>query len=62
RRGLVIETCGPRNGVLKFLTALTITETDLRRGLSTIRDSISAVQDSMAVNLGEATPDTDRFD
>ncbi|MER8772981.1 diaminobutyrate--2-oxoglutarate transaminase [Mesorhizobium sp. M0960] len=47
RRGLVIETCGGHNEVLKFLTALTIAEADLRRGLSIVRDSIGAVQDSM---------------
>ncbi|WP_050596310.1 diaminobutyrate--2-oxoglutarate transaminase [Mesorhizobium sp. WSM1293] len=48
RRGLVIETCGGQNEVLKFLVALTIEEADLRRGLSILRDSISAVQDSMS--------------
>ncbi|MER8485706.1 diaminobutyrate--2-oxoglutarate transaminase [Mesorhizobium sp. M1322] len=47
RRGLVIETCGGRNEVLKFLAALTIAEADLRRGLSIVRDSIGAVQDSI---------------
>ncbi|MER9508885.1 diaminobutyrate--2-oxoglutarate transaminase [Mesorhizobium sp. M0579] len=47
RRGLVIETCGGQNEVLKFLVALTIAEADLRRGLSIVRDSIGAVQDSM---------------
>ncbi|WP_032918565.1 diaminobutyrate--2-oxoglutarate transaminase [Mesorhizobium erdmanii] len=46
-RGLVIETCGGRSEVLKFLVALTITEADLRRGLSIVRESISAVQSSM---------------
>ncbi|MER8480613.1 diaminobutyrate--2-oxoglutarate transaminase [Mesorhizobium sp. M1163] len=43
RRGLVIETAGSYGEVLKFMTALTIAEADLRRGLSIIRDSISAV-------------------
>ncbi|MER9586642.1 diaminobutyrate--2-oxoglutarate transaminase [Mesorhizobium sp. M0276] len=51
RRGLVIETCGGRNEVLKFFVALTIAEADLRRGLSIIRDSISAVQDSMEKSM-----------
>lgn len=46
-RGLVIETCGGRSEVLKFLVALTITEADLRRGLSIVRESIGAVQSSM---------------
>ncbi|MFD1984512.1 aminotransferase class III-fold pyridoxal phosphate-dependent enzyme [Mesorhizobium newzealandense] len=50
RRGLVIETCGGRNEVLKFLAALTIAEADLRRGLSIVRDSIGAVHDSMETN------------
>ncbi|RWQ12644.1 diaminobutyrate--2-oxoglutarate transaminase [Mesorhizobium sp.] len=53
RRGLVIETAGSYGEVLKFMTALTITEADLRRGLSIIRDSISAVQDSVASSLRE---------
>ncbi|WP_254017865.1 diaminobutyrate--2-oxoglutarate transaminase [Mesorhizobium escarrei] len=48
RRGLVIETCGGQNEVLKFLCALTIAEADLRRGLSIVRDSISAVKNTMA--------------
>ncbi|MCF6100548.1 diaminobutyrate--2-oxoglutarate transaminase, partial [Mesorhizobium muleiense] len=48
RRGLVIETCGEQNEVLKFLFALTIAEADLRRGLSIVRDSISAVKNTMA--------------
>ncbi|MER8563729.1 diaminobutyrate--2-oxoglutarate transaminase, partial [Mesorhizobium sp. M0578] len=47
RRGLVIETCGGRNEVLKFLAALTIADADLRRGLSIVRDSIGAVHDGM---------------
>lgn len=47
RRGLVIETCGGRNEVLKFLVALTIAEADLRRGLSIVRNSIGAVHDCM---------------
>lgn len=51
RRGLVIETCGGRNEVVKFLAALTIAEADLRRGLSIVRDSIGAVQDSIEKNL-----------
>ncbi|MER9896444.1 diaminobutyrate--2-oxoglutarate transaminase [Mesorhizobium sp. M0119] len=42
-RGLVMETAGSYGEVLKFMTALTITEADLRRGLSIIRDSIGAV-------------------
>lgn len=48
RRRLVIETAGSYGEVLKFMTALTITEADLRRGLQIIRESITAVQNSMA--------------
>ncbi|RWI71999.1 diaminobutyrate--2-oxoglutarate transaminase [Mesorhizobium sp.] len=48
RRGLVIEIAGSYGEVLKFMTALTITEADLRRGLSIVRDSIGAVQDSIS--------------
>ncbi|WP_052522790.1 diaminobutyrate--2-oxoglutarate transaminase [Ensifer sp. BR816] len=47
RRSLVIETCGGRGEVLKFLVALIITENDLRRGLSIVRESIGAVQASL---------------
>ncbi|CCV09266.1 Diaminobutyrate--2-oxoglutarate transaminase [Mesorhizobium metallidurans STM 2683] len=42
-RGLVIETAGSYGEVVKFMTALTITEGDLRRGLGIIRDSISTL-------------------
>ncbi|TIL44469.1 diaminobutyrate--2-oxoglutarate transaminase [Mesorhizobium sp.] len=56
RRGLVIETCGGRNEVLKFLVALTIAKADLRRGLSIVRDSIGSVQDSIAKNPAGTTP------
>ncbi|THK35179.1 diaminobutyrate--2-oxoglutarate transaminase [Ensifer sp. MPMI2T] len=48
KRGLVIETCGGRGEVLKFLVALIIAEADLRRGLSIVRESIGAVQASLA--------------
>ncbi|PSH54991.1 diaminobutyrate--2-oxoglutarate transaminase [Phyllobacterium sophorae] len=51
RRGLVIEIAGSYGEVLKFMTALTITEADLRRGLSIIRDSIDAVQGSIPASL-----------
>ncbi|TIL44444.1 diaminobutyrate--2-oxoglutarate transaminase [Mesorhizobium sp.] len=46
-RGLVIETAGSYGEVLKFMTALTITEDDLRRGLGVIRDSVGAVQTTL---------------
>ncbi|MDR5699591.1 diaminobutyrate--2-oxoglutarate transaminase [Agromyces aerolatus] len=43
RRGLVIETSGANDQVLKFLPALTITEDELTRGLQIVRESIAAV-------------------
>lgn len=43
RRGLVIETSGAQEQVLKFLPALTITEDELERGLQIVRDSLAAV-------------------
>ncbi|CCV09279.1 Diaminobutyrate--2-oxoglutarate transaminase [Mesorhizobium metallidurans STM 2683] len=49
-RGLVIETCGGHNEVLKFLVALTIDDADLRRGLSVVRDCIGAVQENIALD------------
>ncbi|MBT2499352.1 diaminobutyrate--2-oxoglutarate transaminase [Agromyces sp. ISL-38] len=43
RRGLVIETSGAFDEVLKFLPALTITEDELARGLAIVRESLDAV-------------------
>lgn len=42
-RGLVIETSGADDQVLKFLPALTITEDELTRGLRVVRESIAAI-------------------
>ncbi|MFF2389455.1 diaminobutyrate--2-oxoglutarate transaminase [Agromyces sp. NPDC058104] len=42
-RGLVIETSGAHDEVLKFLPALTIGEDELRRGLAIVRESLAAV-------------------
>lgn len=42
-RGLVIETSGARDEVLKFLPALTISAGDLARGLAIVRESLAAV-------------------
>lgn len=42
-RGLIIETSGAFDEVLKFLPALTITEDELRRGLQIVSDSLDAV-------------------
>ena len=41
-RGLVIETSGAFDEVLKFLPALTITDDELRRGLGIVRESLAA--------------------
>jgi diaminobutyrate-2-oxoglutarate transaminase len=43
-RGLIIETSGAHDEVLKFLPALTITEDELRRGLAIVRESLEAVR------------------
>jgi diaminobutyrate-2-oxoglutarate transaminase len=42
-RGLVIETSGAYDEVLKFLPALTISDDELRRGLAIVRESLAAV-------------------
>jgi len=42
-RGLVIETSGAHDEVLKFLPALTITDDELLRGLAIVRESLAAV-------------------
>ncbi|MBP1325835.1 diaminobutyrate-2-oxoglutarate transaminase [Leucobacter exalbidus] len=42
-RGLVIETSGAHDEVLKFLPALTITADELDRGLQIVRESLTAV-------------------
>jgi diaminobutyrate-2-oxoglutarate transaminase len=40
-RRMIIETCGANSEVLKFLTALTIDDSELERGLAILRDSIA---------------------
>lgn len=42
-RGLVIETSGAFDEVLKFLPALTISDDELQRGLAIVRESLAAV-------------------
>ncbi|MFC5338022.1 diaminobutyrate--2-oxoglutarate transaminase [Leucobacter denitrificans] len=42
-RGLVIETSGAKDEVLKFLPALTITADELDRGLAIVRESLASV-------------------
>jgi len=41
-RGLIIETCGSRKNVLKFLPPLTSDEPTLESGLSIVREAIQA--------------------
>lgn len=43
-RGLIIETCGPRDEALKLLPPLTITREELDRGIAILRESLDAVQ------------------
>lgn len=47
-RGLIVETCGPRGEVLKFLIALTIEDGELKRGLDILRDAIAATPPATA--------------
>ncbi|MET1016317.1 MAG: aminotransferase class III-fold pyridoxal phosphate-dependent enzyme, partial [Leifsonia flava] len=42
-RGLIIETSGAHDEVLKFLPALTISDDELARGLQIVSDSLDAV-------------------
>ncbi|MDH5639475.1 MAG: diaminobutyrate--2-oxoglutarate transaminase, partial [Nitrospinota bacterium] len=45
-RGLLIETAGSEDNVLKFLPPLTIDEETLREGLDIVRDSLLGLQES----------------
>jgi diaminobutyrate-2-oxoglutarate transaminase len=42
-RGLIVETAGPEDQVVKLLPALTISDDDLDQGLSLLADAVSAV-------------------
>lgn len=42
-RGLIIETAGPQDEVLKLLPSLTITEAELMQGLNIIAEALTAV-------------------
>lgn len=46
-RGLIIETAGPRDEVLKLLPSLTITDEELKQGLDIIGTSFAAVAKTM---------------
>lgn len=43
KRGLIIETAGPDDEVLKFLPALNIPDEDLRKGLSIVEECVAEV-------------------
>jgi diaminobutyrate-2-oxoglutarate transaminase len=48
RRGLIIETCGTDDNVLKLLPPLTIEDEQLERGLDIVAESMHAVLNSQA--------------
>ena len=50
-RGVIIETCGPRDEALKLLPSLTISREELELGISIIAESVSAVQDDASVRI-----------
>jgi diaminobutyrate-2-oxoglutarate transaminase len=43
KQGLIIETCGPRDEVLKLLPALTVSNAELEQGAGIIDDSLKAI-------------------
>jgi diaminobutyrate-2-oxoglutarate transaminase len=49
-RGLIIETCGARNEVVKLLPPLTIDKEDLRDGISRLSDSLAIALERMDLN------------
>src|SRR5262249_9211474 len=51
-RGVIIETCGPRDEALKLLPSLTISREELELGISIIAESVRAVQDDASVRIG----------
>jgi diaminobutyrate-2-oxoglutarate transaminase len=48
RRGLIIETCGTDDNVLKFLPPLTIGMEQLEQGLDIVAESFQAVLSSQS--------------
>lgn len=42
-RGLLVETSGPSDEVVKILPPLTVTDDELEEGLATVRGSVAAV-------------------
>jgi diaminobutyrate-2-oxoglutarate transaminase len=50
-RGVIVETCGPRDEVLKLLPPLTITSEELERGISIISKSVRAMKSGAKVHV-----------
>lgn len=57
-RGLILETCGARDEVLKLLPPLTIAPEELERGLGILGESLAAVTEGKMA-LGPALPQED---
>jgi diaminobutyrate-2-oxoglutarate transaminase len=47
-RGLIIETAGPADEVMKLMPPLTITDTELDEGLAVVAESVRAVTEGMS--------------
>jgi len=50
-RGVIIETCGARDEVLKLLPSLTISREELEHGISIIAESVRSVQEDAHVQV-----------
>ncbi len=47
--GLIIESCGPRDEIVKILAPLTTPETLLERGLDIVEEAVAAGREPVAV-------------
>ena len=47
-RGLIIETCGPKDEVLKVLPCLTLTQGEMEEGISILEEALKSVLKSVA--------------
>lgn len=56
RRGLIIETCGAHDQVVKLLPPLTISQSDLEMGLRIISESIAEVVRTSDVKASDQAP------
>jgi diaminobutyrate-2-oxoglutarate transaminase len=50
-RGVIIETCGPKDEAIKLLPPLTISREELELGISIIAESVRAVQEDASVRV-----------